>query len=128
MSKGYSPPPFIEMIRGSLPFSMLRSWREFSISVIDLVRELGDAAELLRLEQFSTTHRLDVPRLDQTFAPVGECGIELVTRKHSVSEIAVRGRWQRSNERPDRQPRSHFKQYRDDLQTIENWECRLPTV
>jgi SAM-dependent methyltransferase len=47
------------------------SWSERSLNVIDLVLGLGEQAELVRLEQLSATYRYDLPRYDQTLAPVG---------------------------------------------------------
>jgi SAM-dependent methyltransferase len=95
-----------------------RSWSERSLNVIDLVRELGESAELVRLEQLSFTYRYDLPRYDQTLTPVGECGIEFVVRRRPEAEIAVGGRWQRPRSQPDREMRLHLNQYRNDLQTL----------
>lgn len=109
-------------------FSILkeRSWSERSLNVIDLVRELGESAELVRLEQLSSTYRFDLPRYDQTLTPIGECGIEIVIRKRPKSEIAAGGRWQRSGPQPDRELRLHFNQYRNDLQTLKRSNEGLP--
>ena len=94
------------------------SWSPRSINVLDLVRDLGPAAELLRVEQLSSTYRFDLPRFDQTLTPVGECGIEFVVRKRPGDEVAAHGRWQRPAELPDRELRLHFNQYRDDMQAM----------
>ena len=77
------------------------SWSDRSLNVLDLVRELGEHAELVRVEQLSSTYRFDLPRFDQTLTPVGECGIEFVVRKRPVAEVEARGRWQRPAELPD---------------------------
>lgn len=95
-----------------------RSWSERSINLIDMVSRLGESCELLRLEQLSATYRFDIPRYDQTLAPVGEVGIELIIRKRLDTEIEAGGRWQHGTEQPDREIRLHLNQYRNDLQTL----------
>lgn len=96
------------------------SWSDRSLNVLDLVRELGPAAELVRVEQLSATYRFDLPRFDQTLTPVGECGIEFVVRKRPQPEVEARGRWQRPAELPDRELRIHFNQYRDDMRAMKS--------
>lgn len=95
-----------------------KSWSERSLNVLDMVRELGESAELVRLEQLSSTYRFDLPRYDQTLTPIGECGIEFVIRKREASEIALGGRRDRQKRQPGREMRLHLNQYRNDLQTL----------
>lgn len=95
-----------------------KSWSDKSINILDLVRELGAGAELVRLEQLSATYRFDLPRYDQTLTPVGECGIEFVIRKRPIEEISDCGRWRRPSLQPEREIRLHLNQHRDDLQTL----------
>lgn len=95
-----------------------RSWSNKSRNVIDLVKNLGEAAELVRLEQLSATYRFSLPRYDQTLSPVAECGIEFVIRKRPVEELQAGGRWHRTNHQPDKEFRLHLNQYRNDLQTL----------
>ncbi len=95
-----------------------KSWSERSINVVELVCGLGENAELVRLEQLSTTYRFELPRYDQTLTPIGECGIEFIIRKRPDAEIVAGGRWQRSCEQPDREMLLHFNQYRNDLKTL----------
>jgi SAM-dependent methyltransferase len=94
------------------------SWCNRSLNVLDLVRDLGPAAELVRVEQLSSMYRFDLPRIDQTMGPVAECGIEFVVRKRTPQELADGGRWRRTDAQPPEQQRLHFNQYRDDLQTL----------
>ena len=94
------------------------SWSTRSINVLDLVRSLGPQAELVRIEQLSSTYRFELPRYDQTLTPVGECGIEFVVRKRPASEVADRGRWRRPTAQPGQEIRVHLNQHRDDLQTL----------
>lgn len=94
------------------------SWSNRSINILDLVRNLVDEAELVRLEQLSATYRFDLPRYDQTLTPVGECGIEFVIRKRTRDEIADCGRWRRPAIQPEREIRLHLNQHREDMQTL----------
>ena len=96
------------------------SWSERSLNVMDLVRDLGVDAELVRLEQLSATYRFDLPRYDQTLTPIGECGIEFVVRKRPQEEIEDLGRWRRPQGQPDREVRLHLNQYRNDLQLLKH--------
>ncbi len=97
-----------------------RSWSDHSINLVDLVRELGDAAEVVKLEQLASTYRFNLPRYDQTLTPVGECGIELIIRKRSVAEVEAGGRWLRTTEQPESEMRLHLNQYKDDLATLKS--------
>ena len=94
------------------------SWSAHSINVIDLIRDLGEAAELIRLEQLNSTYRFELPRYDQTLSPVAESGIEFVIRKRTDQEIVDLGRWKRGTQQPARELRIHLNQHRDDLQTL----------
>lgn len=94
------------------------SWSPRSVNLLDLVRELGNDAELVRVEQLSGTYRFDLPRFDQTLTPVGECGIEFVIRKRPRSEIEDKGRWRRPVVQPDRELRLHLNQYCDDMKRM----------
>lgn len=97
-----------------------RSWSERSVNVVDLVRGLGEAAELLRMELLAATYRFDLPRFDQTQTPVGECGIEFVVRKRPAAEIADRGRWRRPQVQPEREVRVILNQYRNDGEALKH--------
>jgi len=116
--QGVFPSTFNHDHKWTFSILKLRSWSERSLNIVDLVRELGESAELVRLEQLSATYRFDLPRYDQTVTPVGECGIEFVVRKRPEDEIAAGGRWQRSSTQPDREMRIHLNQYRNDVQTL----------
>jgi SAM-dependent methyltransferase len=96
------------------------SWCDRSLNVVDLVQALGEAAELVRVEQLSATYRFDLPRFDQTLTPVSECGIEFVVRKRPVEEVAARGRWQRPATLDDPRLRIHYNQYRDDMRAMKS--------
>lgn len=95
-----------------------KSWCDRSINMLDLVRDLGEDAELVHLEQLSATYRFDLPRYDQTLTPIGECGIEFVIRKRLKDEIEDCGRWRRPAAQPEREIRLHLNQHRDDMQAM----------
>src|SRR5882724_845066 len=82
-----------------------KSWSNRSINLLDLVRDLGEETELVRLEQLSATYRFDLPHYDQTLTPIGECGIEFVIRKRAKVEIVDCGRWRRPTAQPEREIR-----------------------
>jgi SAM-dependent methyltransferase len=94
------------------------SWSEKSLNILDLVREIGPCAELIKVEQLSSSYRFKLPRFDQTLTPVGECGIEFIIRKRPEPEILAGGRWERATEQPIREMRLHLNQYKDDLEAM----------
>ncbi len=95
-----------------------KSWSDRSINLLDVVRQLDPAAELVRIEQLSANYRFNLPRFDQTLTPVAECGIEMVIRKRPVAELQAGGGWMRTAQQPDREMRLHLNQYRDDVQMM----------
>lgn len=118
--QGVFPSTFNKDHKWTFTIFKQKSWSERSLNVIDLVRDLGEYAELVRLEQLSSNYRFNLPRYDQTLTPVGECGIEFIIRKREGSEIALGGRRNRQNTQPEREVRLHLNQYRNDLQTLKS--------
>jgi SAM-dependent methyltransferase len=96
----------------------MKSWSNRSINLLDMVRELGAAAEVVRMEQLSASYRFNLPRFDQTLTPVAECGIELVIRKRTATEVDAGGRWIRTTQQPEQEMRLHLNQYKDDMQMM----------
>lgn len=90
-----------------------RSWCSASINVLDLVRELGPAVDVRKLEVIDEAYRFDLPRFDQTLTPVAECAIELVLRKRTAAELAAGGRLPGKAQPPPDQ-RVYYNQYRED--------------
>lgn len=95
-----------------------KSWSNHSINLLDMIRELGPSAEVIKIEQLSATYRFGLPRYDQTLTPVAECGIELVIRKRPAAEIEAGGRWKRTTQQPEREIRLHLNQYKDDIKMM----------
>lgn len=116
--QGIFPSTFNRDHRWTFTIFKHTSWSNRSINILDLVRNLVDEAELVRVEQLSATYRFDLPRYDQTLTPVGECGIEFVIRKRTRDEVADRGRWRRPAIQPEREIRLHLNQHREDMQTL----------
>jgi SAM-dependent methyltransferase len=93
------------------------SWSPNSINVVEFVQTLGPAADVRKLEIIDATYRYDLPRIDQTLAPVAECAIEIIIRKRTDAEIVKGGRVQWGGQ-PKPEVRLHFNQYMDDQVTL----------
>jgi SAM-dependent methyltransferase len=98
----------------------IKSWSNRSLNLLNVVRELGAAAEVVRIEQLSASYRFNLPRFDQTLTPVAECGIELVIRKRTAAEVDAGGRWVRTTQQPEQEMRLHLNQYKDDMQSMKH--------
>jgi SAM-dependent methyltransferase len=94
-----------------------RSWSSKSINVLDLVRELGESVEVVKLERLTATYRFNLPRYDQTLTPITESGIEVILRKRTLDEVRCAG-MHAHGEQPSSELRIHLNQYRDDIQTL----------
>jgi SAM-dependent methyltransferase len=69
----------------------VKSWSPVSVNLLDLVRDLGDAAECLSLARIDDgyRHQLAGQGLDQTRTPLAEAAIELVLRKPQAAASAA---------------------------------------
>ena len=81
--------------------------------MLELLSDLGPAADVEKVALLNSTFRYDLPRYDQTLTPIGECGIEFVVRKRSAAELAAGG-LVRETAQPSPADRRHFNQYRAD--------------
>lgn len=124
--QGVFPSTFNRDHKWTFTIFKTKSWSDRSINLLDLVRELGPAAELVRLEQLSASYRFELPRFDQTLTPVAECGIELILRKRPASEVEAGGRWVRTTQQPEREVRLHLNQYKDDMQMMKQSNSGCP--
>lgn len=102
------------------------SWNARSLNLVDLVRDLGSQADLVKIEQLDSTYRFGLTRYDQTLTPVAECGIELIVRRRPAAEIQDRGRWRRDDAQPSREMRVHLNQHREDLRTLKQANSERP--
>ncbi|WP_426029398.1 class I SAM-dependent methyltransferase [Caulobacter sp. DWP3-1-3b2] len=96
-----------------------KSWSPASINVMELLSTLGPHADIRKIELIDQTYRFDLPRFDQTVAPVAECAIELIIRKRPQSELDRGGRLPPSPQ-PTAQIRTYFNQYRRDQSALRN--------
>lgn len=103
-----------------------KSWSDRSINLLDMVRNLGGAAEIVKVEQLTSTYRFDLPRFDQSLTPVAECGIELILRKRPANEVSAGGRWIRIASQPVREVRLHLNQHKDDMQMLKQSNLNCP--
>jgi SAM-dependent methyltransferase len=97
-----------------------RSWSLRSINLVDLLKDLGPGADVLKVELLHASHRFDLPRYDQTLSPIGESAIEVVVRKRLPEEIAAGGRLPPGDAQPSAEIRRHLNQYRADLAMMKN--------
>ena len=116
--QGVFPSTFNRDHKWTFTMFKAKSWSNRSINLLDMVREIGFAAELVKIEQLSASFRFELPRFDQTLRPVAECGIEVIIRKRPVAEIEAGGRWMRPAQQPDREMKLHLNQYMDDMQMM----------
>ena len=84
-----------------------KSWSPRSMNVLDLVRSLGPAADVRKIEVIDATFRADLPRYDQTMTPIAECAIEFIVRKRTADELAASG-WRPGREQPVAEVRRHL--------------------
>jgi SAM-dependent methyltransferase len=108
-------------------FTMLkaRSWCGASVNLLDLVRELGPAADIRKLEVIDETYRFELPRFDQTLTPVAECAIEMVIRKRMPAELEAGGRLPAQTQ-PAAEARVYFNQYRNDQEALKRADLPSP--
>jgi len=125
--QGVFPSTFNRDHKWTFTIFKTKSWSSRSLNVLDLVRGLGPAAEVVKIEQLSATYRFELPRFDQTLTPVAECGIEIIIRKRPHAEIEAGGGWQRTTQQPKREIRLHINQYKDDMAMMkQSNQGRLP--
>lgn len=124
--QGQFPSTFNADHKWTFTIFKMQSWSEQSLNVLDLVRDLGSAAEPVKIEQLVSTYRFNLPRYDQTLSSVGECGIEIVIRKRPIAEVHAGGRWGRPTDQPRDEVRIHLNQYRDDLRTLKHFNREKP--
>lgn len=116
--QGVFPSTFNRDHKWTFTIFKTKSWSNRSLNLLDMVRELGPAAEVVRIEQLSATYRFDLPRFDQTMTPVAECGIEVIIRKRPQTEVEAGGWWARPTQQPEREVRLHLNQYKEDMKMM----------
>ena len=94
------------------------SWCKDSINLMFLLKDLGAAADIRKIEVLDSGFRYSLPEFDQTLSPVSESAIEFVIRKRTSSEIVNGTNRTVSTEQPPALLRKYLNQYRDDLTTL----------
>jgi ADP-heptose:LPS heptosyltransferase len=79
--QGVWPSTFNADHRWSFTISKRSSWSERSRNVLHLIGDLGETADILKIERLTGTYRFNLVRQDQTRTPIGEAAIEFVVRK-----------------------------------------------
>ena len=114
-----------------------RSWSDKSVNLVDLIRGLGAAVEVHKMELLDSSYRYDLPEQDQTMTAVGECAIELVLRKRPAVEIEAGGRLPGQTFTPSQQQRDEkleemtrqieeLTRQRDELTRSTSWKITAP--
>jgi SAM-dependent methyltransferase len=111
--QGVFPSGFNRDHKWTFTVNKARSWSDKSINLLDLLSDLGPAADIEKIALLNATYRYALPRFDQTLTPIGESGIEFVVRKRSGRELAAGG-LVRETAQPSPSDRRHFNQYKAD--------------
>ncbi len=124
--QGVFPSTFNKDHKWTFTIYKKKSWSPRSLNIIDLILDLGESAEIIKIELLSQTYRFNLPRYDQTLTPIGECGIEFIVRKRTKEELLDGGRWRRTSVQPEREIRIHLNQYKDDIITLKRYNKEKP--
>ena len=124
--QGMFPSTFNRDHKWTFTMYKTRSWSSRSLNLMELLTDIGESAEVIKIEQLSATYRFALPRYDQTITPIGECGIEFVVRKRPADEVAYGGRRPRFDVRVDRGMRVLLNQYVADMATLKERNLQSP--
>jgi SAM-dependent methyltransferase len=87
----------------------VNSWSIASVNILDLIASLGDRQQICLINLEDTHYRYDLPRFDQTRAPLTESAIEFVVRKRHIQELKVGGRLPSASAWPVEAERHYFQ-------------------
>lgn len=90
--QGCAPSTFNDDPKWTFTLWKEKSWSVRSLSVLELLQTLGNAAEVVKAELLDATFCYDLPRFGQTLTPAGESAIEFVVRKRTDAELERGGR------------------------------------
>lgn len=124
--QGVFPSGFNRGHRHTFTIFKASSWSPASINLLDLLRQLGEAAQVVKIELLQRGYRFGLPRYDQTLTPVAESGIEVVVRKRLESEITQGGRLPSAKANLSRETRIQLNQYRDDAARMKRDNAENP--
>jgi SAM-dependent methyltransferase len=97
--QGVFPSTYNSDHKWTFTVSKSRSWSEKSRNLIELLAQLGPAADVRKIECLDSTYLYGLPRFDQTLTPIGEAGVEFVVRKRPTDEVERGGRLPRDDVR-----------------------------
>lgn len=101
-----------------------QSWSPKSLNLLDVLKELGDGAQILKIELLHSTYRYEIPRYDQTLTPIAECGIEFVIRKKSASCSNMHDKKNLHKFNKNLVP--YLNQYKDDVERLKQMNINKP--
>lgn len=102
-----------------------KSWSAKSINVLELLKGLGELADVEKVQVLNSTFRYGLPRYDQTMTPNAECAIEFVIRKRAKAEVEAGGRLP-GKEQPVARDRIYLNQYRTDQASMRKANTGAP--
>lgn len=98
------------------------SWSKKSINIIELLKELGNDSNIIKIELLHSTYRFNLPRYDQTITPIGESGIEIIVQKKSNASgnKFLKNLFKHNKNYTKLKP--YLNQYKKELQALANIE------
>jgi hypothetical protein len=91
--QGIFPSTFNDDHKWTFTIHKNKSWSEKSVNLTNLLSEVADQAQTIKVEQLDASYRFLLSRHDQTLTPVAECALEFILRKLPSDEIARKGRY-----------------------------------
>ncbi len=85
--QGIFPSTFNKDHKWTYSINKQKSWSPSAKNLIIMIQELGEGAELVKLQKLDIYNNYNWPRYDQTRMPNTESGIEFVLRKRKTQEI-----------------------------------------
>lgn len=102
------------------------SWSPKSINVLDLVRSLGDTADIRDIHVEDAGYRYSLENFDQTLTPLAESAIEFIIRKRTVAEQAEQVNRIQENNTFDSKNFIYLNQYLDDAALLRSYSKEHP--
>ena len=95
--QGVFPSTFNTDHKWTFTIAKFASWSPRSVNVTDLMNGVSDRVGTVKIELLDASYRFaGIPRMDQTLTPVAESAIEIVARKWTADDLALRGRIRRA--------------------------------
>lgn len=123
--QGVFPSTFNRDHKWTFTIFKAKSWSPRSKNLLDLLQQLGPAADIEKIEILAGTYRFSVPRFDQTLTPIAECGIEFVVRKRFDDEVES-GAPRRTAGAMSPALNKYFNQYVADMKTLKSSNSEAP--